>query len=137
MTLQAFLRPVATEESREVVISSRFVDEDGKPVPFAVRAISQAENDQLIRNATKQRKQPNGQFIERLDRTEYQNRLVCACTVTPDFQSEDMLAAYGAQSPLDVPGKMLLPGEFAKLVSEIMDINKFSDNDDLAEQAKN
>ena len=32
--LNAFLHPVEIDETKKVVISKRFVDEDGNPVPF-------------------------------------------------------------------------------------------------------
>ena len=38
--LSAFLHPVAVQEEKEVVVSRRFQDEDGKPVPFRIRALT-------------------------------------------------------------------------------------------------
>ena len=35
--LSAFLHPVTTSEEKEVVISNRFQDESGKPVPFTIQ----------------------------------------------------------------------------------------------------
>ena len=34
--LSAFLHPVTTSEEKEVVISNRFQDESGQPVPFKI-----------------------------------------------------------------------------------------------------
>ena len=42
--LQAFMTP-NTEETREVIISDRFKDKDGKVVPFVIKSLSQAENE--------------------------------------------------------------------------------------------
>ena len=39
--LSAFLHPVTTSEEKEVVISNRFQDESGQPVPFKIRALTQ------------------------------------------------------------------------------------------------
>ena len=54
--LSAFLHPVTTSEEKEVVISNRFQDESGQPVPFKIRALTQEENDAITRQATRRRK---------------------------------------------------------------------------------
>ena len=37
--LSAFLNPLPIQQEKEVVISSRFADEEGNPVPFKIRAL--------------------------------------------------------------------------------------------------
>lgn len=125
-TLSAFLKPVETTIEKEVVISDRFVGDDGKPVPFKVRAISQEENDALVRAATKTRNE-GGQRVERLDSVEYAQRLIVAATVSPDFRAKDICEAYGVVSPLMVPGKMLLSGEYNRLMKAITELSEFDE----------
>lgn len=125
-TLSAFLKPVKTTIEKEVVISDRFVGDDGKPVPFKVRAISQEENDALVRAATKTRNE-NGQRVERLDSVEYAQRLIVAATVSPDFRAKDICEAYGVVSPMMVPGKMLLSGEYNRLMKAITELSEFDE----------
>ena len=126
-TLSAFLKPVKTTIEKEVVISDRFVGDDGKPVPFKVRAISQEENDALVRAATKTRNE-GGQRVERLDSVEYAQRLIVAATVSPDFRAKDICEAYGVVSPLMVPGKMLLSGEYNRLMKAITELSEFDES---------
>lgn len=45
-SLKAFLNPIQVE-NKEVIVSNRF-QEDGKPVPFVIRPITQKENEQLM-----------------------------------------------------------------------------------------
>ena len=125
-TLSAFLKPVKTTIEKEVVISDRFVGDDGKPVPFKVRAISQEENDALVRAATKTRNE-GSQRVERLDSVEYAQRLIVAATVSPDFRAKDICEAYGVVSPLMVPGKMLLSGEYNRLMKAIAELSEFDE----------
>ena len=125
-TLSAFLKPVKTTIEKEVVISDRFVGDDGKPVPFKVRAISQEENDALVRAATKTRNE-GGQRVERLDSVEYAQRLIVAATVSPEFRAKDICEAYGVVSPLMVPGKMLLSGEYNRLMKAITELSEFDE----------
>ena len=125
-TLSAFLKPVKTTVEKEVIISDRFVGDDGKPVLFKVRAISQEENDALVRAATKTRNE-GGQRVERLDSVEYAQRLIVAATVSPDFRAKDICEAYGVVSPLMVPGKMLLSGEYNRLMKAITELSEFDE----------
>lgn len=136
--LEAFLHPIAVEETKKVEISKRFVGEDGKPVPFEIKTIPQGENSQLIKKYTR-RKLVNGTTTEIFDTTAYTNALIVECTVQPDFQDSRMCEAYGVLDPMMVPGKMLLSGEYSALVGEIMKLNGF-DADSLLkdeEEAKN
>lgn len=136
--LEAFLHPIAVEETKKVEVSKRFVGEDGKPVPFEIKTIPQGENSQLIKKFTR-RKLVNGTTTEIFDTTAYTNALIVECTVQPDFQDSRMCEAYGVLDPMMVPGKMLLSGEYSALVGEIMKLNGF-DADSLLkdeEEAKN
>ena len=62
--LNVFLNP-AQVENETVVVSKRFLDEQGTPVPFVIRPITQRENDLLVRQSTRAVK-VNGQPVEKL-----------------------------------------------------------------------
>lgn len=128
-SLSAFLHPVNTGEEKEIVISKRFVDEAGNPVPFRIRSISQEENDAISRQSRRTRK-VNGQVQSYLDSSEFSRRMVVAGTVEPDFRSKEMCDAYGVMDPLLVPGKMLLSGEYAALLNAITELSGFTDLED-------
>lgn len=132
-SLSAFLNPVQVQETRDIVISKRFVGEEGSPVPFRIRSLTQAENEALRKRSMKTRR-VNGQAQEYLDSAEFSSRMIVAATVEPDFSSKELCDAYGALDPLMVPGKMLLAGEYAALMSAITDLCGFSDT---AEDVKN
>lgn len=133
--LSAFLNPVESQEEREVVISRRFVDEDGKAIPFRIRALSQAENDEITRKSRKVHR-VNGQMQERLDSVEFSRRMVVEGTVDPDFTSTELCQKAGTLDPLEVPGRMLLAGEYSKLLQAITALSGFDDAD-LEDEAKN
>lgn len=132
--LSAFLSPAKTVDKQEIFVSDRFLGEDGKPAPFIIRPLSQAENDELIRRSTR-RVKAGGQYVDKLDNTEYGRRLVVAATETPNFQSEEMCKAYGTMDPLEVPGRMLLVGEYGRLSKAILELSGL--DEDPEEQAKN
>lgn len=136
MTLDAFLHPVELKQEKEVVISKRFQDSEGKLVPFKIRTISQEENEALSKRSVHIKKIDGRQF-EALDDLEYTRRLIVACTVYPDFTNSELCQAYGVMDPLMVPGKMLISGEYKRLLKEIMKFNGFTSAVDLEEEAKN
>lgn len=131
--LSAFLHPAAPEP-REVVISDRFRDEDGKAVPFKIRPLSQEENDALVKRARRTRT-VNGVTQEYLDSSFLSRSVVLAATVEPNFAEKELCDAYGVLDPALVPGKMLLSGEYAKLVQAINDLSGF--NSPVEDEAKN
>lgn len=131
--LAAFLHPEAVQETKEVLISERFKDKDGKATPFTIKALSQAENEAITKRC-----QQGGKEI---DNIEYTQRIVVAGTVEPNFADKELLAAFGPSpdtpllNPLELPGLMLRAGEYARLVKEIMQLSGF--DEDLAALAKN
>lgn len=135
--LQAFMTP-NTEETREVIISDRFKDKDGKVVPFVIKSLSQAENEE-IKKRTSIPIVKNGVVIgDKLDSEKYGRELVLACVTTPNFRDSELCKFYATMDPLEVPSKMLRVGEYTKLVKAINDLSGFNDNlDVLEEEAKN
>jgi len=134
--LSAFLHPAVPQVEEEIVISTRFLDEKGNPVPFKVRSLSQEEND-VISKRSHHMVKVNGRLQEQLDSIEYARRLVVTATVEPDFSSKELCDGLGVVDPLLAPGKLLLSGEFKKLVDKILELSGFDDAEDVASEAKN
>ena len=131
MSLKAFLNPVLMD-NKEVVISNRFV-EDGKPVPFVIRPISEAENKDLMKKHTKRDKK--GQ--ENFDRYEYIHELVALAVVEPDLTNAELQKAYGLGISKSL-SNMLNVGEFAELSQAVQELSGLDTdiNDDI-EEVKN
>lgn len=132
--LSAFLHPAVTREEKEIVISKRFLGEDGKPVPFKIRSLTQEENAAIIKTATKRKKVGN-EWQDSLDANELSARIIMEATVFPDFRSAELCEAYGTKDPVQVPGKMLLAGEFGRLIDAVNKLSGFDKS--LDEEAKN
>lgn len=136
--LNAFLHPVDLGEVKEVIISSRFKDEAGNPVPFTIRAITQEQNDALTAKCRRVQK-VRGQRQEYLDAAQLNRELIVAATLEPDFSSAEVCEAYGTKIPTQVPGRMLLAGEYDALLREIMALSGFDAGaaEALEDEAKN
>ena len=102
----------------------------GFPVPFTVRSITEGENTTFDKKTH--------QKVTETDQDLYNNRLVIACTVDPNFKDAGLQEKYGvmgAESLIDV---LLKPGQFIDLLLGIQEINGFADDiNDLREEAKN
>lgn len=135
--LNTFLHPAQGDEIREVIISKRFLGEDGKPAPFKIRSLTQEENDQISRQSMRLVK--GGKRGEKeLDSPEYARRIVVAATLEPDFSNEAMCKAYSTMDPLEVPGRMLYAGEYKRLMDAIMELSGFDEGaGELEDEAKN
>lgn len=131
-SLKAFLNPIKVE-NKEVIVSNRFIEE-GKPVPFVIRPITEKENGILIKKYT--RKDKKGQDI--LDRAGYAHALVASAVVFPDLNDAELQKAYevlGAESLLT---EMLNIGEFAVLSQAVSELSGLDEDiNESIEDAKN
>ena len=133
--LSAFLNPAVPAEEKEVIISNRF-QENGKPVPFKIRALTQEEMDGIIKQATRMTKVKRQQ-VEQLDKQVMSRLVVLTGTVEPNFANKQLCDKYGVIDPSLVPGKMLLAGEHTRLSEAIMELSGFDYDEEVEEQAKN
>ena len=138
--IKGFMIPLGTEETKDVIISKRFKDKDGNPLPFKIKALTQEENEAIRKLSSKPIKK-NGMTVgQDIDSAQYGKRLVVKSVVEPNFADKDLCQFYGTLDPLEVPNKMLLAGEYAKLVKAINELNDFVTDDnieDAEEVAKN
>ena len=123
-SLAAFLHPMKVE-NKKVVISKRFVD-DGKPVEWELRAVSESENGALERKYTKTDRKTG---VQQLDRVGFGHALATAGVVFPDLTNAELQKAYGTLGAENVLEKMLTVGEFAKLSEEVSTLSGLDTND--------
>ena len=131
-SLKAFLNPIKIE-NKEVIVSNRF-QEDGKPVPFIIRPITQKENEQLIKKYTKRDKKGNETF----DRTGYIHELTARAVVFPDLKNTELQNAYGVLCEVELIKTMLYAGEFAELGEAVQELSGLdTDINEEIEEVKN
>jgi len=137
--LQAFFAQNAKAEIvDEVVVSDRFKDENGKPIPWKVRAITEAENEQLRKAATQYVKGPGGRRVAEIQPEAYMAKVVVSSVVFPDLKDAELQKSYGVLGAEDLLKKMLLSGEYARLVQAVQEINGFEkDINELVDEVKN
>lgn len=138
--IKAFLLPPVMDETKEVVITKRAVDENGKPVPFVIRVIDQATNNPVIEAGYEEKslQWPCGSGTGYGTVWKASGRGLCGAA---NFKNAELCAYYKTVDPLEVPGRMLTMGEYNLLVRKIRELNDIVDNDedleDIEEEAKN
>ena len=134
--LKAFLQPPVSGKTKEVIISERFVDEEGNIMPFVIQAISQEENEALAKKSRIE-KIVNGLPVETLDDITYTKRMMLACVKEPDLKDAELCKYYGVVDPLEVLSKMLSIGEYGALSEAVMQINGLKNKNERLKEAKN
>lgn len=136
--LQAFFAQEAGEAITEkVVVSDRFKDKDGKPIPWEIRSMTEAENEEIRKSATKKVKTRNGRTTETNEEL-YAAKLAVASVVFPDLKNVELQQSYGTLGAENLLRRMLLPGEYTNLIEKVQEINGFDkDIEDLKEEIKN
>lgn len=122
----------------EVFISERFKDKEGKSVPWKIKAITEAENQEIRKASTRKVKAKGGMQMPETDPNAYSTRLVAECVVFPNLKDSALQASYGVQGADNLIAKMLYPGEFAELVTKVQELNGFDqDINETSDKAKN
>ncbi|MBM6828764.1 phage portal protein [Anaerotignum lactatifermentans] len=94
---------------KEILISGRF-QEEGRELPWRIRAMSQKENVE-IQNSRMWREK------------EYLAEVIAACVVFPDLKDAALQDSYGVLGAGRLLEKMLTAGEFAMLQEAVEEIN--------------
>lgn len=109
------------------------------PYPFVIRSITEAENKTLRKSCQKvtiEKKSRQKQTETDIDL--YNNRLIVACCVEPNFKDAALQEKYGVMGAEDLLDKILKPGQFTDLLLAVHELNGFSDDvNELVEEAKN
>lgn len=121
----------------EFIVSDRF-QEDGAPVAWKLRSMTEEENEECRKAATRRVKAKGGAMIPETNPEEYLARLAVASIVYPELKNAELQRSYGVMGAEVLLRKMLLPGEYASLVQKVQELNGFDkDMNELVDEVKN
>lgn len=101
-------------------------------VDFKLRAIGVKEREVIREQATYPVKGGKTQF----DASKFASLIIVKGTVDPDFTDAALLEKYGP-TPADVVMNLLLPGEYDRLFTDVLDLSGVVDEEEALEDAKN
>ena len=109
------------------------------PEPFLVRAITEGENKAIRKSCKKTIIDPKTrQRQEYTDQDLYNNKLVIACCVDPNFKDAEWQKSKGVMGAEALLDKVLTPGQFSDLLLGVLKVNGFDDDiNELRDEAKN
>lgn len=120
-----FAQNVQSDITEDFVVSERFKDAKGSAVPWKIRTMSEAENEEIRKSTTRQVKGRNGQKTTETNPEEYLAKLAVASVVFPDLKNAELQKSYGILGAESLLRKMLLSGEYAGLIQKVQEINGF------------
>lgn len=125
-------REVAGEVTTEVQISQF-------PFPFTIKSITEGENKAIRRSCQKVTfDKKTHQKKTETDQDLYNNRLVVACCVEPNFKDADLQKKYGVMGAEALIDALLKPGQFIDLLLAVQEVNGFTEDiNDQRDEAKN
>ncbi len=128
MTLSGFLAENAVQvENIKHVVSKRFLDEDGKPIPWELKTITGTEDEALRKACAKRVSVPGkkNQYQKETDYDMYLGKLAVACTVFPDLNSKELQDSYKVMGAETLLKTMLTPGEYADYIGKVQEVCGF------------
>ena len=117
----------ATQDQTEAVYIARL------GVSFTVRALSNED----IRKANERATVPGPKGTKTRDERLFNAAVIARGCVDPDFTDKRLLERYEATDAADCIEKALLPGELAKVITEILRLSGFGDEQAAIDDAKN
>ena len=139
-SLSAFLAQNAKKvDNRQIALSPRFTDENGKAMEWEITCITAAENQKLRKDSLRNIPIPGkrGQYTQEMDTAQYQAKLAARCTVFPDFNDAELHESYCVMGAEQLAGAMLTPAEFDDLIIAITELCGFTAEGELVAEAKN
>jgi hypothetical protein len=122
----------AAPETTEVEIA-------GFPFPLTIKTITEGENKALRKSCQKVTvDKKTRQKMAEVDVDLYNNRLVVACTLDPNFKDSALQAKFGVMGAEGLIDRLFKPGQFTDLLLAVQELNGFADDiNDLRDEAKN
>lgn len=128
-TLSYFMPDVAKEkrEEIEIVVSDRFIDEEGNPIPWKFRLLSAKEIDDLKNGAIVQK----NKSAFRVDTKKLTIGTISETIIYPNLKSEELQNAYGVINISELLDKMLEGREYERFTDRLMKAQGFMDDPDV------
>ena len=134
---EAFMIENKNEEI-EYIASTRFIDKNGKVMPFKLKSISSKENNNIRKGCYTKTPIPGkkNQFTRDFDTNKYITELAVTCITYPNLNNKELQDYYNVMSAEDLLGAMLTPAEYDDLSEKLQEINGYN-LEDKVEEAKN
>lgn len=140
--LETWINPVKKiDEPIEIVVTERFVDENGEPAKWTLVPLDSSRTEQIQERCMEPVQNPEtGMVTKQLDGLKYVNGLAADTIKEPNLRDPKIQEYYGTKgSAVETLGKMLRSDEKDILINEINKIYKLNPQmlKDMVDDAKN
>lgn len=124
-----FVENEAGEQTKQIIVSEKFVDKDGNPIPWTIKKIS-GERERLIENGcvTERVDRRTGTVTQLRDDNLYIASLAADAVVFPDLANSELQKNRGAKGKVDLLRKMLSVGELLRLSTAVTEFSGLGDD---------
>ena len=127
MNLKAFLKEnVEVIDNVEYVASSRIKDENGKPVAWKMRTLSNKEVNLWKKDFIKITIEDGGVRTRDFDNDEFVKKCLVESITYPDLNNKELQDSYNVMSAEELLTEILNPGEYVRLNEKLNEINGFT-----------
>ena len=140
MSLSAFFAENALPVANvKYAASPRFLGEDGKPVEWEIKVITETEDEALRKGCVKRVPVPGrkNQYQKETDYDLYLGKLAVACTVSPNLHDQALQDSYHVMGAEALLKTMLTPGEYTDYLQKVQEVCGFELPQETVEAAKN
>ena len=129
------------KENTTFPATKSLMDEDGKPLNWAIKPITTKENDAIRDDCTREvavAGKPN-MFRPKLNTSKYVAMMICGSVLEPNLNDKELQDSYGVMTPEELLKEMVNdPGEYGEFASFVQTFNGFTTTlNDKVEEAKN
>ena len=139
--LEAFFAQNAKQlPEKEIIVSNRFTDADGNPIPWKIKSIDAGTYQSLRSDALDMNVNTDGGGKDvnvKFNSAKMNIRKVAAAVVFPDLKNKALQDSYGVSSAAALIGAMLSDSEFETLLDADNELSKNTDPGTIEEEAKN
>lgn len=133
-----FAQNSKSEQTESFIVSDRFKDAEGRSIPWQLRSITAAEDEECRKSATRRVKGKNGQYTQETVMEDYLAKMAVACVVYPNLKEAELQRSYGVLGAEHLLRAMLRAGEYVTLVQKVQELNGYDkDMNELIEEVKN
>lgn len=121
-------------------VTNSLCDENGEPLKWEIKPLTTKENEKILESCTVDvpvTGKPN-QYRQKVNRSKYQAKLMCAAIVNPDLNNKELQDSYGVMTPEDLLQEMVNdPSEYTDLMLFIQQLSGFKTLQEEVDEAKN
>ena len=122
---------------KEIIVSNRFKDNDGNPIPWKIKVLDAATQQRIRSEAMDMNVNDQKEVNVKFNSARMNLRTVAASVVYPDLKDKDLQDCYGVATPSALVGVMLSDDEFERLLEAVNSLSAGTAPGTIEEEAKN